>query len=152
MTLSIFDMIKGIIFDFNRTLYNPDTKKLEEGALALLNDLYNYRLCLVAKRTTEDKENLISGLGLNKYFLDIQIIDGHKQESHFQRSLAQMRLSASQVTVVGDRIKEEIKLANMMNMQTIWYRQGKFADELPKEDFEFPTYTITKLEDLVYYL
>lgn len=37
-------MIKNVIFDWKRTLYDPDTKKLVDGALDLLEFMVNKSL------------------------------------------------------------------------------------------------------------
>jgi len=146
-SLSII-MIKGIIFDFNRTLYNPESGALEPGAKEVLEYLSRYKLCLISKKSTEDRESLIRDLGIVDCFLDIQVIEGNKQEAHFQRCLEKMQLVAQEVAVVGDRIREEIKLGNKMGMTTFWYQNGKFAQEVPRGEFENPNYTIIKLDEL----
>jgi ribonucleotide monophosphatase NagD (HAD superfamily) len=51
--------------------------------------------------------------------------------------------------VIGDRIKEEIRVGNSCGMATAWYRCGKFAQELPQQDIEEPKYIITNLEQVL---
>ena len=50
-------MIRGVIFDFNRTLYDPDSRQLAEGALQLLGRLRSrgYAMCLISKKSAEDR-------------------------------------------------------------------------------------------------
>lgn len=143
-------MIRGVIFDFNRTLYDPDTKQLVSGATTILAWLQDRgcQLCLISKKSAEERELLISSLGLNRYFRKILVIEGSKQESHFQECLSAMALPASEVAVVGDRIREEIYLGNRMGMHTIWYRSGKFAAEVPENSAQLPRCIITSLEEL----
>ncbi len=50
--------------------------------------------------------------------------------------------------MIGDRIKNEIKIANKVGIKTIWYKNGKFKDELPNADYEYPDYIITEIEEL----
>lgn len=144
-------MIKGIIFDFNRTIYNPDSDDLVEGANKLLDKLRErgYKLCLISKKSKDDKAKRISNLGLDKYFIDIQVIEGNKTEEHFNRCLKATSLNPGEMAVVGDRIKEEISLGNRMRMTTIWYKAGKFSTELPENEEEIPRYTITDLEEVI---
>lgn len=146
--------IKGIIFDFNRTLYDPEHNTLVNGTTKLLGLLQRngYLLCLISKKSTEDRESQITSLGLSKYFKKILIIEGNKQEKDFRECLKAMDLSTHEVAVVGDRINEEILLGNKMGMCTIWYKSGKFAIEVPTESIQEPCYTITKLEKVSTFL
>lgn len=147
-------MIKGIIFDFNRTIYNPELARINDGVINLLERLVNsgYKLCLLSKKTIRDRRKQISELGLDKYFINIQVIDGDKTEQNFERCIDVLSLDPSEIAVVGDRIKKEIYLGNHFGMTTIWYKSGKFSSELPQKPDEEPHYTITRLEEILQYL
>jgi len=139
-------VIKGIIFDFNRTIYDPEKNALTEGVIELLEDLSSrFQLCLLSSGDKIERRKQISALGLDKYFKDIQVNEGEKQESHFQMCLRVMDLKASEVAVIGDRIAGEIRVGNQSGMLTIWYKSGKFATRLPQNNQEIPDYTITVL-------
>lgn len=139
-------MIKGIIFDFNRTIYDPEKGRLTKGIIELLKSLSSrYQFCLLSKKAEADRRKQISELGLDKYFKDIQVNEGKKQKSHFQRCLRIMNLKASEVAVIGDRVAGEIHVGNQVGMLTIWYKSGKFATRLPQNKQEIPDYTITTL-------
>jgi len=144
-------MIKGIIFDFNRTLYDPETSSLAPGALEALDRLSEkgYKMCLLSKKTQEDRRERISELGLDKYFLDIQVIEGERREENFERCSRVMSLNNCEIAVVGDRIRSEITLGNRLGMATIWYKSGKFASETPRITEEKPDYTITALSEVL---
>lgn len=145
-------MIKGIIFDFNRTIYDPDIPGLTIGSTNLLEKLINdgYKMCLISKASSIERKDEISKLGLDKYFIDIQVIvDGHKTEENFERCIQIMSLKPDEIAVVGDRIKKEIYLGNLFGMTTVWYKSGKFANELPDCDDEKPTFTISNLNDVL---
>ena len=144
-------MIRGIIFDFNRTLYDPETGMLTEGALDLLEHLKAkvYKMCLISKKTTSDRREQISRLGLDGYFLDVQVLDEDaKTAKSFERCSEVMALQASEIAVVGDRVRSEIALGNDLGMMTFWYRAGKFASEAPRNSREIPGNTIWRLEKL----
>ena len=147
-------MIRGLIFDFKRTLFDPDTDSLIPGALELLENLKkrNYKLCLLTKRPEEGRRDQISQLGLDKYFLYIRIVEENKTDSDMHACLDSMSLSPSEVAVVGDRIKGEIALGIKMGMKTIWYKVGKFANELPLNYSQEPQQIVTKLEDVMKYV
>ena len=143
-------MIKGIIFDFNRTLFDPDKNNLNLGVLDLLDELLDagFKLCLLSKRSQEDRREQISKLGLDKYFLDIQVIEGDKTEYNFKRCINIMALGSEEILVIGDRIKKEIFLGNKLGMKTIWYRSGKFLDEPPSSKQEEPSKTVSNITEL----
>ena len=147
-------MIKGAIFDFNRTIYDPESDALIEGSLDLLEKLISegYKLCLLSKKTTKDRRQQISNLGLDEYFLGIQVIEGKKSVENLERCRQVMSLKASEIAVVGDRVQGEISLGNQLGMVTIWYKSGKFSNEMPQNESQKPTHTITKLEETLQYL
>jgi putative hydrolase of the HAD superfamily len=147
-------MIKGAIIDFNRTLYDPESSSLIPGAIDVLERLTNegIKLCLISKRTKEERREQISELGLDKYFLDIQVLEDDKSQESFERCVRIMSLNPSEIAVLGDRVKKEIYLGNKLGMRTIWYKSGKFASELPQNKDEEPQYTITRLEEIFQYL
>ena len=147
-------MIKGIILDFNRTVYDPEKDKLTDGVLELLDNLKksDIPLCLLSKKTREDRRDQITDLGLDEYFIDIQVIEGNKTEMNFHQCLDKMHLNPHEVLVVGDRIKSEIVLGNKLGMKTIWYKSGKFANELPDKKIEEPNHTVSKLSEIRIYL
>jgi len=140
-------MIKGIILDFNRTLFDPENGQLNLGVISVLEELaLDYKLCLISIKSNEDRREQISRLGLDRYFSYVLVIDRYKTEDDFQQCLNSMSLAAKEVAVVGDRVTEEIYVGNKMGMRTLWYRSGKFSNVLPVNDAQSPDYTITKLE------
>jgi len=142
-------MIKGIIFDWNRTLYDKDKKELIESALFVINELHRrkYKMCIVSKGREHTSE-LLRKHNLSKYFSEV-VLSEEKTEKEFVACLNEMRLRHDVVLVVGDRIKGEIKLGNSLGMKTVWFRNGKYADETPSEEIEKPTHIITALRDLL---
>ncbi|MEK6901765.1 MAG: HAD hydrolase-like protein [Nanoarchaeota archaeon] len=143
-------MIKSVIFDFNRTLFDPDKKALVEGALLLLQALQQqeYKLCLISRKTVEERQEDISRLGLDKFFMHI-IVAEEKTQEHFSDCLNAMKLQGREVAVVGDRVRSEIYFGNVLGMRTIWFKVGKFAVEEPQKKEEEPNYVITDLGEVL---
>ena len=139
-------MIKGIIFDFNRTLYLPEINKIPEKTVQLLNKLKSegFRMALLAKKE-KNRNKLIEKVS-SFFFLIKQV--SKKSNKEFINILKKMNLKKKEAIVIGDRIKSEIKIANKAGIKTIWYRNGKFKDELPNSKYEYPNYTITEIEEL----
>jgi len=138
--------MNAIIFDFNRTIYDPDSKALCSGALECMQNLSGkYSLYLVAKGGIERKE-LIESLGIKQYFKIVSV----QPEKNVEQFIACKEDLPPDTTwcVVGDRVKKEIRYGNECGMKTVWYRSGKFAEEEPSEEIEQPDVTIDDLSDL----
>lgn len=143
------NMKKIIIFDFNRTIYNPELFRLMPKAKFVLRTLLRrgFRLYLVSCGGQSRKQT-IEELKIKKYFYRI-IISPRKNKKIFKQiieeSFANRRLSF----VVGDRVKKEIRFGNKLNLKTIWLRKGEFASELARKNIERPTYIINSLADVL---
>lgn len=142
-------MKKIIIFDFNRTLYDPDNNCLIYGARFVLRTLIRrgFLLYLVSRREKSRKE-LIENLGLEKYFSQV-VIAKEKSKKDFQRITTGVAINLNLSFVVGDRVREEICIGNSLGMRTVWVMAGKFAHEKPKKKIEQPTYTVPTLRDVL---
>lgn len=140
-------MCEAVIFDFNRTVYNPLTGKLMEGAQELLNKLEadGVRMSLLSKTFHDGRREEIEALGIANYFDAILVTFDDKQKAHFDKLLAAMNTAPSKTVVIGDRVKSEIALGNRIGMRTIWFRNGKFRDELPEAPSERPNKIISDL-------
>lgn len=141
-------MQKAVIFDYNRTVFNPDTEQLMPGALEALTALQqeNIPLFLVAKGTDERKKQ-IETLGLLPFFKKV-IVNENKSADDF-RSCMQECPSETQFFAVGDRVKEEIRHANSCGITTIWFRNGKFATEEPEDDSQKPQFIVSSLAEAI---
>ena len=140
--------LKTVIFDFNRTLYDPDKGELENYATQMLDYVKSkgYQLILYGKGD-EKRQNLISEVGIEKYFKEILLLDEKSLET-FQKLVKRNNISVPQSYSIGDRIKNEIIISNQAGFKTIWFKKGKFATETPENKEEEPTYTITSLKEI----
>lgn len=136
-----------IIFDFNRTLYDPDRRRLVNGAAELLTAAAQkgYRRVLFSQ-AVPSRADLINELGLTGYFDEI-ILTEHKTSDLFATIADKHQSDAKTSYVIGDRVNGELKLGYAAGWQTIWFRQGRFAAELPAAA-GWPTYTVTRLADI----
>ena len=143
-------MIKGIIFDWGRTLYDNDKKELMDGAIFVLKELKNkkYKLCLVTRGVHQEKENAIKKTNVVQYFEEIFFVH-EKVENDFVKCLNAMNLKHDEVMVVGDKVRNEVKVGNVLGMTTVWFRNGKYKDEVPEHDLEKPKHTILNLRDVL---
>lgn len=138
-------MKKIIIFDFNRTIYNPENNSVIAGAIELLTKLNQeqYELHLLSMAQPSRME-LIENLGLKQLFTSIQLCQS-KTKTLFEQLIQNSNADVANSFVVGDRTKKEIALGNQVGLTTIWVKTGKFASELPESIEETPHYTISQL-------
>lgn len=142
-------MIKGIIFDFNRTIYLPEIEKIPQETLELLKKIKEMGFILALIGIKENKrENIIEEYKLSSLFSIIKLVD-EKETIIFEETLKSLKLNYNEVIAIGDRIKSEIKVANKLGIKTIWYKKGKFSEELPNCKEEIPNWTIDNLEDII---
>ncbi|MGM0565684.1 MAG: tRNA pseudouridine(55) synthase TruB [Bacteroidota bacterium] len=144
------DNVKAVIFDFNRTLYDPEKENLMEGARRLLNSLKKrgIKMALLSVTSSGDREQLIASLDLHSYFEETLVLSGNKEPEHFVELSQKMQVDPEKCLVIGDRIKQEIHSANLAGMKTCWLQRGKFKKEKPDIQDEKPDYTINNLHEV----
>lgn len=142
-------MKKIIIFDFNRTIYDPDKKCLIPFSRFVLRTLLRrgFVLYLISRAETSSKK-LIRDLGIRQYFSRI-IVAEEKGKKDFSPIVAQKTVARDLSFVVGDRVRKEISIGNSLKLRTVWLKAGKFADEKPKKKIERPTCTVHALKDIL---
>jgi ribonucleotide monophosphatase NagD (HAD superfamily) len=141
-------MLNSIIFDWKRTLYDPEGSNLIDGAVEVLNyfSRHNIPMFLIGKGQKEMHDETIR-LDVAKYFQDILFVESSKNPNDFFRF---MKMNERYKTlIIGDRIKSEIKLGNSVDATTIWIRRGKFANEEPESEDEKPNYTVNNLLGII---
>lgn len=145
----INSMTKLIIFDFNRTLYDPGSRQLLPDTIGVLKKLKAQgRELRLLSRAKPGRLKLITALGLKKIFKSIHLVE-KKSPLKLQEISRQSGCELKDCTIVGDRIKQEIVFGKQLGMRTVWLRNGKFATELPTTSAEEPDEKITSLEDLL---
>lgn len=139
-------MQKAVIFDYNRTIFNPDTEQLMPDALAVLKRLQQEAipLFLVAKGT-EEREKQIETLGLLPFFRTVTVNESKSADDY--RACIDHCAPNTQFFAVGDRVKEEITHANSCGMITIWFQNGKFAEEQPQDESQMPQFIVKSLPE-----
>lgn len=139
-------MINTIIFDWKRTLYDPDKKLLIKGAKEFLEFilLQNIRMILVGKGG-EDMQAEVKRLGVKKYFQKIVFAEGAKDPKVF---IPYISIDHPKLTIfIGDRVRSELEIGKKLGATTIWVKQGKFATELPTNNKQKPDHTVKSLSE-----
>lgn len=138
-----------IIFDFNRTIYDPESNCLLPGTELVLSILLKRGFILyLISRAAESRKELIEKLNISKYFKNI-IVTPQKSKDDFNNILGKEDVIRERSFVVGDRVREEIKIGNQLGLNTVWLQRGKFASEFPQNLDEQPTYIIKELKDFL---
>ncbi len=106
-------MKKTIIFDFNKTIYDPYEGCLYRGSYSLLQKLNkNYYLILVT--TYSPSRYLeIEKFKLNKYFTKIFIVKRKNLNLYKNLSLKKPAI------LIGDNLKEEIRIGKKLKFKVI---------------------------------
>ncbi|XLQ19693.1 MAG: HAD hydrolase-like protein [Candidatus Moraniibacteriota bacterium] len=145
-------MKKVIIFDFNRTIYNPENKELISGAFDVLTKLYSEKnniLYLISRNEGEEKRELIlEQFKIKKYFKEVLFVD-KKNVQLFKRIIKEERVKTEQVYVIGDYLHEEIRYGNICGVNTIWFRNGKFRNMKEKCVEDKPNKVITNIKEII---
>lgn len=144
-------MIHSIIFDWKRTLYDPDDCSLIAGTKAVLQLLrhYNIPIVLIGKGG-DDMRVEVERLGVKAYFSKIIFCEGYKDINLFRSYIS--TTNPKTTFFIGDRVRSELEIGNTLHATTIWVRQGKFSNEEPESNIQKPTYTISSLGELKMFL
>jgi ribonucleotide monophosphatase NagD (HAD superfamily) len=141
-------MFFSIIFDWKRTLYNPETSTLIDGSVELLEFLTNRNipLYLIGKGNQEMYDETVR-LNVAKYFTEILFVEGSKDSQDFIKYID--RDNTQDTIVIGDRIRSELTIGKSLGAITIWVKQGKFANEEPEDESQKPNYIVNSLKEII---
>jgi ribonucleotide monophosphatase NagD (HAD superfamily) len=136
--------ISSIIFDLKRTLYDPETSTLIDGAVDLLEffSTRNVPLYLIGKGKQEMYDETVR-LNVAKYFTEILFVEGSKDQQDFIKYIDIE--NPHNTIVIGDRSYSELAVGKSLGATTIWVKQGKFANEEPEDDSQKPNYIVNNL-------
>ena len=141
-------MKKAVIFDFKRTIYDPELDKLLPGIKGVLKQLKKrgYSLFLISHGSYP--KALIRKFELGPYFDEILITE-NKSSEDFKKIISNNEIDTEISFVIGDRVRGEIKIGNSLGITTIWLRRGLFAEEFPLEPIEEPDFTIRSFREIL---
>lgn len=146
-------MIKAIIFDFKRTIFDVENNCVQRETIQLLSRLKKRgrKLALISRGRQDQRINEVELYGVLPFFDFVKIVE-EKSKEDFEEITVKLGFLPSEILVVGDRINSEIKQAKQAGMKTLWYRNGKFANEFPETESEKPDGTIYDLAEVDNYL
>jgi FMN phosphatase YigB (HAD superfamily) len=144
-------MIQSVIFDWKRTLYNPDDKTLIDGGLEVLALLKqkNIPMVLIGKGSN-DMYAEVERLRIKEFFSDIIFREGEKDSNIFAAYVS--KTNPKETLFIGDRVRSELEVGNRLGATTIWVKQGKFAEEGSLHNGQKPTFVVNSLVELKKFL
>jgi ribonucleotide monophosphatase NagD (HAD superfamily) len=141
-------MIHTIIFDWKGTLYDKQSRTLFPGVPHILNLLKrkNIKRILIGKGGDEMYQEVIR-LHIVSLFNRVSFIQRSKNTEDFSPYVDPE--SPGDTWIIGDRIRSEIALGNMLGATTVWIASGIFANEEPRNTAEAPTFRIGSLSEFM---
>lgn len=145
-------MIEAAVFDYGRTIYDPEAGQLFPHATEVFEGLIarGVRLGLVsiAERSVEERQKDLVRLGIDHFFEAVQIF-GLRDQKDFTQVLEHLGIGATRSMVVGDNLRKEIAEGNRIGAYTVWTRQKLSGLYTPRDEIETPKATIDAIEELV---
>ena len=149
-------LLRAVIFDWGRTLYDTDRAALFPAAAGVVEQLSaRYTLAIVALITrgdvaagAEERRVILWASWLERHFSAL-LFAREDKDSLYPLALRRLRLSPGEVAIVDDRVIRGVRWGNRAGATTIWLRRGKFAQEVPDEETGAPTHTIADLGQLL---
>jgi FMN phosphatase YigB (HAD superfamily) len=140
--------IHSVIFDWKRTLYDPQTKTLIDGSVEVLEYFWKCKvpLYLVGKGKQEMYDEVVR-LKVQKYFNKVLFVQDSKQTKDFEKFIDSQ--GPKNTVVIGDRFSSEMTLGINLGTTTIWIKKGKFKDEAPENQKLKPDYTLGDLKEIL---
>lgn len=139
-------MNRMIIFDFNRTIFDPENEALYSGAYKILDTLSKKFILILLGKDGESRNEAVAELGIDIFFNEIIFVP----EKNIKQLIALKNRfpNCKDYFVIGDRIKKEITLGNEAGFKTIWLKNGKFSNETASKEIERPWKTIQDIKEL----
>lgn len=138
---------RGIIFDFNRTLYDPTVSALYSGVISMLEDLYTTTPLILFSKKGWDRTTLLKELGIVDYFAGTYFVDT-KTTDKLQDILKAHSLEAKDTVIVGDMLTEEICAGHDLGMTTVWFQQSALGLVGESDRPYAPDHTISSIHEM----
>lgn len=131
-------MKKMIIFDFNKTLYDPEKGKLIDGCSEILKALGSkYILALISLEKKGRKK--IANKLISSFFNEI-IFSTNKKIAHYKQILDKYGINKKDCFIVGDTLEDEITIGKKIGCITIHLN--------PKNKPTVADFSLARLKDI----
>ncbi len=140
--------IKLTIIDFNRTIYDPASGVLIDGASELLAELARRMPVVLVSKNEAGREELLPKLGIARYFIETVFTD-EKTPQLFGEIAERYGALPGEMLVIGDYVPAEIVSGNTIGAYTVHVNTGVFADRFPDGPYTVPWKRVTRLRDVM---
>lgn len=138
---------QAVIFDFNRTLFDPTVYALYHGVKPMLEELAAERRLFLYSRKAWDRSNLLATLGIDTYFEATYFVE-RKTKENLADILEAHALVPKSTVIVGDMLEDEICVGAELGLTTVWFRQSMFAADPKATPVCVPHHTVTSIDEL----
>lgn len=143
-------------FDWGRTLFDSETKKEFPEADTLLSYCVNkgYKIAVAslvsvhANATLPERIDQIRSSSLRKYFNLFEVTDTEK-DIILDSLVSKLGLPRKQILIVDDRMIRGIKYGIQHGHPTVWFQNGKFADQTLNENTGKPDFIVNSLDEII---
>lgn len=137
----------AVIFDFNRTLFDPSIFALYQGVLPMLDEERATRKLLLYSKKGWDRKLLLDQLGISEHFTATYFVD-RKSVDNLRAILTEHGLRADECIMVGDMLTDEICVGSELGMTTIWFQQARFGSIIGQGVGCVPDHTVHSIPEL----
>ena len=131
----------------------PSPLPLLPDALETLEELKGrYRLFLVTAGIEATQRKKISLARLEPFFEEIFVIDKFQNKNKataFEAILQKTLFQPQELLSLGNRLKEEIRLAKRLGARTCYFEYGEHVGETPQEPADHPDFRIHRWQDFI---
>lgn len=138
-----------LIFDLNRTLYDPETSELLPDTLPVLQSLKERGIHMhLLSRNEPGRSNLLHEHGIFDFFDTIQFAE-EKSALVFASIIRSIGVAPADIYVIGDYLHEDVRFGNQCGSRTVWLKRGKFSFLQPEGPDDEPWKTVTGLLEIL---
>ena len=136
----------SVIFDWKRTLYDPESRRLMKSVTSLLEflKLGKINIYLIGKGG-DGMLDEVKRIGIKDFFEDIIFVNESKEEFNFEKYID--KVNSKNTLVVGDRLNSELAIGNRLGTTTVFIQQGKFADEKACDPKNIPDFVFGSIQE-----
>ncbi len=140
--------IEAIIFDFNRTLFDPTTYALYHGVVPMLEELSATKRLFLYSRKSWNRTDLLKSLSIDEYFKAAHFVE-QKTVENLQEILTEHSIDPNRAAIVGDMISDELCVGQELGLTTVWVAHPMTESEmLAATPSCSPDHTVRSINDL----
>lgn len=126
-----------LIFDYNRTLFNPESGQVFPGVFGMLKKLSKKHELILVTLNSPGRKNSAAIVDMQPYFSEVHFVE-RKTAKHFSELIS----GEATVIVIGDSLEGEIKAGIELDLITI-----HIQSQLEKRYYKTkrPTHSVTEV-------